>query len=122
MLGLAAPPPPSSTINATAIRRVVAAIEAQPTRWDQGRYLGSGTAGSVLCFAGWTCFLAGYNVEQMLQADPRCGRIVLRTARTLLGLSPSQAGALFSDRALTLTQFKTVITAVTGVTFDPPLL
>jgi hypothetical protein len=103
----------------------MSAIEARPDRWDQARFLGLGVSGPVLCFAGWTCFLAGYDVEEMLLADPdRCGGIVVGIAQTLLGLSESQAAVLFSysetatDRHPTVREFKTVVTEITGVTFD----
>jgi hypothetical protein len=121
-------------INEDLIRRVVAAIEAQPHKWDQGQFVGGAAwngadpseCGTTFCFAGWALHL-----ENRLAFDSAVGLVALDAhgkprpfdvaARDLLGLTEHQAERLFyfvtsdGDEDVTLDELKGRIFAVTGV-------
>ena len=121
-------------INEDLIRRVVAAIEAQPHKWDQGQFVGGAAwngadpseCGTTFCFAGWALYL-----ENRLAFDPTMGLVALdahgkpasfdAVAQDLLGLTPWQAGRIFyyvvsnGDEDVTLDELKGRIFAITGV-------
>jgi hypothetical protein len=99
------------------LRAALAAIEANPDRWDQRVYRGAPHGVEVFCLAGWVCHLAGHDVHAMLQADPLS---VFRCARTLLGINQTQAERLFlfQREDLTIQRYRRHITNITGITFD----
>jgi hypothetical protein len=77
---------------------VLAHIRANPHEWDQGTWLHETRCGTVACFAGWACLLAGDEAhfgdtvmteDGVLDVDVR--------AADLLDLTCDDANDLFSE-------------------------
>ncbi len=122
-------PASTGTVNATALRGVVAMIALAPEQWDQRGFVTSRGANRppAYCLASWTCKLAGMDPAAMVARDG--GSSVYVVAMTLLGLSTAQAARLFyfgsyrgdevgADVHPTVDELRARITALTGVTFD----
>ncbi len=90
---------PASLINWPATERVVLHCLLNPDAHDQGRW--SSSCGTVRCVAGWTVEFAGHPLilrggQVFVEAEHGFARSVRDVAMTELGLSGSQATALFA--------------------------
>lgn len=120
--------PVAAGVNEAGLQAVVVFLAFFPERWDQtvpcGRYRGM----STYCFATLTCWLAGENIDELLDVDHRAGSplgtTVYQIAAWLLGLTATEASWIFRYQTTeagyhpTPEEFCRRITAVTGVEFD----
>lgn len=95
----------------------------RPEHWNQRTYMAYNECATVYCLAGWTCVLAGLDVVALLRGPDGCCA-VFHHAKRILGLSQSQAEALFlyEENARgehpTVEEFAARVERVTGVCLD----
>lgn len=85
-------------INKDLLRETLAYIEANPSEWDQKKWI----CGSVACFAGRACLLSGDkpvpredSAESLHVEVGDSHEYVMNRAAQLLGLSQGDANRLF---------------------------
>jgi len=113
--------PVATGVNEAGLRAVVMFLDFFPERWDQDR--------PGHCFASLTCWLAGEDLDDLMDAavfaglSPQYG--IRRVAARLLGLDEDQARQILDYRVTDAGYHPTVeelcrrITEVTGVEVDP---
>jgi len=98
------------TPNVALLRLTLKHIEMAPCTWDQQEWRRKAECGTVMCFAGWACTLAG---GQWYRASDHVFRSFLKAeddderpsgmvpaesrAKRVLGLTWQQANMLFHD-------------------------
>lgn len=78
-------------INSDLMQRVLKQIEEHPETWFQSCWVNE--CGTVACFAGWACLLAGHSPQEM---EPWAGDDVGDEAERLLGLDEEDGDRLFA--------------------------
>lgn len=124
-------------MNEVLIRTTIAAIEANPSQWDQRAFAKAGSGpkhrsplecGTTACFAGWVVRIhKGDEVFADETFEWRRGWTVPESAyhaieaeaRSLLGLTDDEAAEIFYSDIFSedIGDLKATITRVTGVTF-----
>lgn len=120
--------PVAAGVNEAGLKAVVAFLAAFPERWDQMIQFGRRPGMASYCFASLTCWLAGENIDELLEVDRRAGSplgtTVYQIAAWLLGLTATEATWIFRYQTTeagyhpTPEEFCRRITAVTGVELD----
>lgn len=90
--------------NNTLIEASLHAVMTHPERHDQTWYFRMGECGTVMCYAGWTCHLAGYDpawqgttlAHKVRAAGLPAAYNAFTVARDLLGLTQAEATTLFA--------------------------
>lgn len=126
--------PSPDGVNEAFLREVMAYIELHPELWDQENWASVAPCGTSHCLAGWA-YVLGTGKELWL--NPRSMTVepteLVVEAGKLLGLSVSQAVALFNfsvitaydkygyyvSRHPTFQEFCDKVERVTGITFKP---
>ena len=105
-------------VDEQAFRALVALIEANPHRYNEGCWLATAAdGGTVMCLASMICHVGDLPVERLMSEDPT-GESVTQAARGLLGLTSHQAQQLFGLPVdTTVDTLKTAITQILGITF-----
>jgi hypothetical protein len=98
----------TTTPNAELAYRVLDHIDAHPEQWHQGVWIARDKdCGTVGCFAGWTCLLAGdtaafdhidpqHATRVTISGNgPQYDRSIDSRAFELLGITPDEAAGLF---------------------------
>ncbi len=121
--------PTKTGVNEAGIRAVVTFLAFFPERWDQTVVHGRHRGMTTYCFATLTCWLAGEDIDDLIEADRAAGNPlgdrIYRRAAELLGLSDGQAARIFrygvtdAGEHPTLKEFCRRIASVTGVVVDP---
>jgi hypothetical protein len=90
-------------INTPLLEEVLGNIEMHPEQHDQTWFFQATDCGTAMCFAGWTCDVAGYNPqwnEYLMSANVRLNDgpslLAWDVARGLLGLTQREATILFA--------------------------
>lgn len=126
--------PSPDGVNEAFLREVMAYIELHPELWDQQNWANARGCGTAHCMAGWAYVLGtGRDLwvnSQTMTVEPT--ELVVEAGK-LLGLSVTQAVALFNFAAITgydeygsyfsrhptFQEFCDKVERVTGVTFKP---
>lgn len=124
--------PVAAGVNEAGVRAVMAFLAFFPERWDQTVAFGRHRGMTTYCFATLTCWLAGEDIDALVDDDRRLGNppgdSVYRRAGELLGLDSRQAARIFrfdqteSGAHPSLAEFCRRVTAETGVSFDAGIL